>query len=146
MKKLEVFIVTAVVAFSVWFYRAHPLQPTVRIRNEVFAVDLAITPKEKERGLGGRERLVENKGMLFVYDHKERYPFWMKDMRFPIDIVWIEGKTIVDISKNVPAPRLPNEQLPIYRPIAPVDIVLELPAGTADRVGMTIGDKITIKS
>ena len=84
--------------------------------------------------------------MLFVYTNKERFPFWMRNMHFPIDILWIDDRTIVDISKNVPASDKPVNQLPIYHPTTPVDKVLELPAGTVDRVGIVIGDKVVIKS
>ena len=147
MKKLFIILILVSIALLVgWYYILHPLATTVTIRNTVFTVDVAITPKEKDVGLGFRKSLAENRGLLFVYTNKERYPFWMRDMRFPIDILWIDDRTIVDISKNVPVSDKPVNQLPIYRPTVPVDKVLELPAGTSDRVGITVGDKIIIKS
>jgi len=147
MKKL--IVITAILAigiFSLWYYTRHPLQTTVTVRNTTFIVDVAVTAKEKELGLGNRDSLAADHGMLFVYDHKEIFPFWMKNMRFPIDIIWIDDQTIVDISRNVPVSDKPVRDLPIYHPSMPIDKVLELPAGTSDRVGIIIGDKITIKS
>ncbi len=146
MKKLISIAVVLVGIFSIWFYSRHPLQTTVAVRNTTFIVDVAVTPKEKEVGLGNKKSLAADHGMLFVYDHKEVFPFWMKNMRFPIDIIWIDDRTIVDISKNVPVSDKPVTELPIYHPNVPIDKVLELPAGTTDRVGIIIGDKITIKS
>ena len=98
MKKL--IVITAIFAigiFSLWYYTRHPLQTTVSIRNKTFVVDVAVTAKEKELGLGNRDSLAADHGMLFIYDHKEVFPFWMKNMRFPIDIIWIDDQTIVDI-------------------------------------------------
>lgn len=146
MKKLIAGAAILIPLFSLWFYSRHPLQTTVTVRNTTFIVDVAIQAKEKEIGLGYRNSLAADHGMLFVYDHKEVFPFWMKNMRFPIDILWIEDRIIVDITKDVPPPASPAEQLPLYHPRVPVDKVLELPAGTADRVGIIIGDKIIIKS
>lgn len=147
MKKLIIILIVGTIGlFSLWFYTKHPLQTTVTVRNTTFIVDVAITAKEKEVGLGFRNSLAQNHGMLFVYTNKERYPFWMRNMWFPIDMLWIDDRTIVDISKNVPTSDKPVNQLPIYHPTVPVDKVLELPAGTVDRVGIVIGDKITIKS
>lgn len=146
MKKLIAGAAILITLFSLWFYSRHPLQTTVAIRNTTFIVDVAITAKEKEIGLGYRESLAADHSMLFVYDHKEVFPFWMKNMHFPIDIIWIDDRTIVDITKDVPPPANSAEQLPLYHPRVSVDKVLELPAGTVNRVGIIIGDKITIKS
>lgn len=146
MKKLIAIAAIVVGTFSFWFYSRHPLVTTVTIRNTIFTVDVAVTAKEKELGLGNRKSLAPDHGMLFVYDHKEVFPFWMKNMRFPIDIIWIDDKTIVDITKDVPLSTKPIEQLPIYHPVVPVNKVLELPTGTADRVGINIGDQVIIKS
>ncbi len=144
MKKIIFPSIVILLLASAFYYLRHPLQSTVTIRGTRFFVDLAITPKEKELGLGKRTNLPANHGMLFVYDHKERYSYWMKDMHIPIDILWIEDKKIVDISKNVPAPTTPEDKLPLYNPIIPVNTVLELPAGTSDKFGIVAGDKIEI--
>lgn len=146
MKKIFIIALLVIGSFTIWFYTRHPLVTNVTINNTVFTVDVAVTPKEKEIGLGFRESLGVNHGMLFVYTNKERYPFWMRNMRFPIDILWIDGRTIVDIMKNVPVSDKPYNLLPLYHPKLPVDNVLELPAGSADRIGIQIGQMITIKS
>ncbi len=147
MKKLIVVAgIFAIGVFSLWYYTRHPLVTTVTVRNTSFAVDVAVTRKEKEVGLGFRDSLAPDRGMLFVYDHKEVFPFWMKNMRFPIDIIWIDDRTIVDISKNVPVSDKPVGELPIYHPIVPVDKVLEVNAGVTDTYNIAIGDKVVIKN
>ncbi|MDP1723021.1 MAG: DUF192 domain-containing protein [Candidatus Gottesmanbacteria bacterium] len=146
MKKLIAIAIILVGIFSIWFYSRHPLQTTVTVRNTTFIVDVAVTAKEKEVGLGNRGSLTPDRGMLFVYDIKARYPFWMRNMHFPIDILWIDDRTIVDISKNVPTSDKPLNQLPIYHPNVPVDKILEVNAGLVDEYAITVGDKIVIKN
>jgi uncharacterized membrane protein (UPF0127 family) len=138
MNKTLFIILSIITLFTIWFYNRHPLVTQVSIGKHTFIVDIAITASEKEKGLGGRKNLEEGHGMLFPFDHKERYSFWMKDMRFPIDIVWIRDNNVIDITKNAPVATGPY--LPVYSPSSPANKVLELPAGTADKLGIKIGD------
>jgi len=140
MKKIILLILLFLTLFSFWHYRSHPLTAKVKINDAVLQVELAITAQEKERGLGGRRSLEANHGMLFVYDHQELYPFWMKNMRFPLDFIWISDKTVVDLTASVPPPE--TSQLPIYHPKVPVDKILEINAGEAERIGIKTGDKV----
>lgn len=142
MKKILIFLMALLATFTVWYYWRNPLITKVRIRNQVFLVDVAVTSKEKERGLGHRDSLPPNHGMLFVYPQKGSYTFWMKEMRFPIDIIWIDGKTVVDITQN--APMSTGTPLAEYRPKVAVDKVLEVNAGDVEKTGITIGDTMEI--
>ncbi len=142
MKKLIIFAVFALVAFTLWYYRQHPLSTRVKIRDHVFLVDVAVTPEDKERGLAYRDFLASDRGMLFIYDHKGQYDFWMKGMRFPLDFVWLDDKRVVDITANVPVAA--NGTLPAYHPKVPVNQVLEVPAGTIENIGITIGDTLEV--
>src|SRR4051812_1798797 len=63
----------------------------INIAGQHVVVDLATTPTTREQGLSGRAALPENHGMLFVFDTPGVYPFWMKDMNFPIDMIWISN-------------------------------------------------------
>lgn len=105
------------------------------------AVEVASTVKTRERGLSGRSGLGPDQGMLFVFLKSDTYSFWMKDMEFPIDILWINGQELVDITTDVQVPS-PGEEMPTYFPRSPVDKVLEVPAGYARthglRTGMTV--------
>lgn len=124
------------------YYTRNPLGPKIQIRDHVFHVELALTPKEQQQGLSGREKLQDKEGMLFVYQQKSQYQFWMKDMKFNLDFVWIDNNKVVDIMKNIPAPN-PGEQPIIITPKAPVNRILEVNAGTIDTVGIQIGDTVT---
>ena len=123
------------------YYRLNPLTPKVKVGKAVFTVDVAVIGAQKSKGLGGRISLDPNKGMLFPYDHTEQYEFWMKDMKFPLDFVWIRGKTVADIHERI-APPTSSEQPVIVKPKVAVDKVLELNAGTVAKYGINIGDSV----
>ncbi len=113
--------------------RAH----TVSIGTGSVFVTLAETQEERQRGLSGHLGLAENEGMLFVFQKEGTYSFWMKDMRFPIDIVWISNAAaVVHIEKNVSPSSYPQT----YSSQAPARFVLELPAGFTDAHNVRIGD------
>lgn len=102
------------------------------------SVDIARNAVERERGLSGRPSLEDGQGMLFVFPKPGRYAFWMKDMRFPIDIVWLRRGVIAAIAHDVPPPsrgRQPETRMPEVE----VDAVLEVPAGYAAAHGFGPG-------
>ncbi len=101
-------------------------------------VSIAVTEPARERGLSGRAGLGPNEGMYFVFQQPDRYGFWMKEMRFPIDIIWISNGQIADITTNLPVPG-PDGALPTYAPKVPIDRVLEVNAGFAEAHGLRIG-------
>ena len=118
--------------------------PQSAIINKVkINLELAKTDYEVARGLGYRDYLEIDKGMLFIFSRSDYYAFWMKDMRFSIDIIWIEGNTIVDISKNVSSePGVSLEKLKLYQPRQKANRVLEVNAGFSDKNNVKIGNKI----
>ena len=95
------------------------------------------------KGLGERDALPQDRGMLFLESQDVATTFWMKGMRFPLDIVWIDwAGRIVHLERNVPhQPGAPDNQLVIYRPASPARAVLELNAGQADTYGFQVGDQ-----
>lgn len=108
---------------------------------------LLITHDEKERqiGLSGRDSLPEDQGMIFQFPKEDYYGFWMKDMRFPIDIIYIDQGKIVTIYPNVPAPQSTNEIPPVLRPTQVADSVLEINAGQSAKNGFKVGDSVELK-
>jgi uncharacterized protein len=117
----------------------------IHLAGRSISFELADDPLEKQKGLSGRLLIEENQGMLFPFQVPDFPTFWMKDMNFPIDIVWIKGNEIVDISADVQAqPGVSEQELKVYSPRIPADRVLELKAGWAARNGLKIGDKIEI--
>ena len=88
------------------------------------------TPAELRRGLQGHPPLQSNEGMLFLMPGQEPASFWMKNVTFPIDIVFIRADARVDhIAPEVPP--CPAHPCPLYRSKGPVRYVLETPAGWA---------------
>lgn len=119
----------------------------VFIRGATFDVEVVKTPEGRKQGLSGREYLPELNGMLFIFEKPGSYSFWMKDMRFPIDILWLRDKRIVHLEKNVlpPAPETLDSEPKVYDPRTEVDMVLEVNAGMSDRAGISIGDEVILK-
>ncbi len=116
--------------------------PTATIREQKVSLEIARTPAEQARGLGYRDSLDWGRGMLFLYDEAHFYGFWMKGMRFDLDIVWIRENRIIDISHRVKhSPDGPGESA---RPREVADSVLEVPAGFASAVGWRVGDRVKL--
>lgn len=119
---------------------------SVTIRGTRVAVEIARTPEQQQLGLGRRDRLDWDTGMLFLYDEPGFYAFWMKEMRFDIDIVWIRGERIIGVSHRVPHPGAdaPGGNGPTLRPPELVDRVLEVPAGYAEAHRWGRGDRVLV--
>jgi uncharacterized membrane protein (UPF0127 family) len=118
----------------------------VRVGPHRLAAEVADNAQERRAGLSGRQRLGRDEGMLFVFDSPVTPAFWMKGMRFRIDILWLDGRRVVDVTRNVtPASwDADDAELRLYRPRAPVTHVLELRAGWAKRHGVRRGTSVAI--
>lgn len=125
----------------VLYYRSHPLVSKIKIRDAIYTVEVAATEAQKQKGLGGKASMPSDHGMLFSYDHKEQYNFWMRGMLFPLDFIWIDGNRIVDITENVPYPKY-GESPVVVKPDVEVDRILEINAGMVERLGITVGDTV----
>lgn len=119
-------------------------QRRIKINDVVIKVDVADTPQLRSRGLGGKDSLPLDQSMLFVFPEAKKYQFWMKGVKFPLDMIFIADAKIVDIIKNVPT--VPNgtndEGIIRYQSIIPVNMVLEVNAGFVDRHSIKIGDNV----
>lgn len=128
-----------------------PQLTTIRqviINDAKIKVEIADTQAKRSQGLGGRESLSDDEGMLFIFEKMDKYPFWMKELKFHLDFVWIRGEKVVDILTNISPPQAgqKDETLPIYQPKEPVDKVLEVNAGTVARLKIKVGDTVKIAS
>jgi len=119
--------------------------PQVTINNHIFNLEITKTEKEKEIGLAKYKNIPQNFGMLFTFEKPEYHSFWMKNMKFPIDIIFIRNNKIVTIFKNVSPPKSNNEQLLIYTPSQFSDTVLEINAGLSEKNKFKNGDLVRIK-
>jgi uncharacterized membrane protein (UPF0127 family) len=155
MKKIFILygaLVVIVLALIIWRVSASNFslpfisQSQAQINGQELRLMVVKDEKSRMKGLSGRRSLNENTGMLFVFDKKDTYGFWMKNMKFPIDIIYLDGNKVVDIKKNVPEPKSENADLPIYTPDQPANHVLEVNAGVADKLKITEGSTITFEN
>lgn len=143
MKKIFlVFILILFIGFLGYVFFNFPKTSTATIRNHTFFIDIARTQSEQEVGLAKYQTLPQNKGMYFPFDHADYYTFWMKNMHFPIDIIFINNGKIVTIYSNVQAEK--NYQEFLYKPTSPSNAILEISAGLSKKYGFKIGDPVII--
>ena len=121
---------------------SNPYSKEISIGGVVLTVETAQNDAERAQGLSGRQSLPEGSGMVFLFDKPDRYSFWMKDMNFALDFIWLSKDQEVEITPQVPAP---SAQVPIpatIRPSQPVTAVIEVPAGWAIKSNIKVGDKV----
>ncbi len=121
--------------------QAHKQFVDLTLNHQLIKAELASTSAQQARGLSYRDHLPIDHGMLFVFKRYFKPSFWMKGMRFPLDIIWLDNDIIVDITPNIPPPQ-PNQPLERYTPKQPVNYVLELNAGSVSNYGLKVGDHI----
>jgi uncharacterized membrane protein (UPF0127 family) len=121
-----------------------PTKSNATLRDIPLVVEIAQTTKQWEKGLSGRSDLGDLDGMLFVFSHYHVPIFWMKDMTFPIDMIWISGGKVVDITLSAKVET--GDKLPTYSPRVPVNMILETRAGWVEENGITLGDSLVINN
>lgn len=114
---------------------------TIALKGVIIKVEIADTSEERTRGLSGNAGLAEDEGMLFVFNEDAPHTFWMKDMRFAIDIIWISRDgAVVHVEENV----APESYPAVFAPRNEARYVVELPAGWSQRHDVSIGDRVTL--
>ena len=119
-------------------------QKIITINGHKLTVEVATRAEDMAQGLGDRDSLSKKRGMLFVYQDSGFYGFWMRHMRFPLDIIWFKDGKAVDIAYNMPAPKNIVEIPFAHEPIAKADTVLEINSGQAKALGIKIGSELKI--
>ena len=118
---------------------------SVHIGDSVFRVVTAITPVDRTLGLSGRSSMPLNTGMLFVFETEEKFEFWMKDMEFSLDLIWIDSDCYVtDLTKNAPPADNDSDVSDIisYAPKNPAQYVLEINGGLVEILGIKEGEPV----
>lgn len=121
-------------------------QTQIQVGLSLLNIEVADSPQERVKGLGNRESMASNSGMLFLFDSAQKYQFWMKGMKFPLDIIFINEGKVVDFLKNVPNPKQNQKEadLPLFSPSTTIDMVLEVNAGFIESNGINIGDSVSL--
>ncbi len=116
----------------------------LKIKDTVIQIDVADTTALRAQGLGGREVIPDDYGMLFIFPETKKHRFWMKGMKTNIDMIFIRQAKVVDMLANVPKPSqgVKDENLPIYEPIVPIDMVLETQSGFIAKHSIQVGDQV----
>ncbi len=111
----------------------------------ILTVEVVNTAHSTTQGLSGRSE-IGAEGMLFIFPTSENRYFWMKDMQFDLDMIWINNNIVVAISKNVPKPPqdTPDNRLETYSPNQDADMVLEVNAGDAEKFNIQPGDVVQL--
>jgi len=113
----------------------------ITINNQSFKVAVADSQRKWEIGLSETKSLQKDQGMIFLFDKSDYYSFWMKNMKFPIDIIYINNDTIVTIKNNVQL--IKDKENPIiYSSTQPANKVLEIQAGLSEKYNFKKGDKV----
>ena len=119
---------------------------TIFMPNGVLVAEVADTKASRELGLSGREMLRPNEGMLFVFETPGRYGFWMKDMKFPLDIVWInQNGVVVFVEKNFTPESYLQNTPKVVTNNNDASYVLEMNNGRAEEYGLFLGAKVKIE-
>ncbi len=115
---------------------------TVTINSATFSVKLVITPEEQRVGLGGATHMPSNEGMLFLYDKPIYSSFWMRGMKFPLDIIFILDDKVVGVFENLPPAEDTDTNPPSWGRNLLSDRVLEINAGLSRKYGIKVGDRV----
>lgn len=145
-KRPAVVVALLVVVAALWTVVGVTTQdegsPLLHAGNRTYTLEVAVDATQHAKGLGGRESLPHDAGMLFVFDMPGAYCFWMKDMQFAIDIIWLDDTyKVVHLEQNVSPKTHPSS----FCPTQQARYVLELNAGEAKRSGISQGKTLDIR-
>jgi len=146
MKKAVIILAIAVgltvLAFAANYFNKDQSLKTIealKIGAVTFNVEVADTDAKRTQGLSGREGLAEDQGMLFVFDKEGYYGFWMKDMKFPVDMIWLsKDKKVTHIENDVSPQTYPE----VFNSPAPSLYVLEVSAGFSAKNNIQVGELV----
>ena len=121
----------------------HASGPVAELKGRRFDIEIVADDESRARGLMFRDSMPADHGMLFLFDDMQPRVFWMKNTHIPLDILYFDQEyKLVSVQQRVPPCR--SDPCAQYPSAGPARYVLELNAGTADRLGVKPGDKLTV--
>jgi len=148
MQRTHVFVLVGVLlaGFVGWRVMSDVGQADITILGASLQVPVADTFMEQRVGLGKYDEPedVPGGGLLFVFDEEDERTFWMKGMAFDLDVVWIRDGKVVAVQEDIPAPKKGEDPVSFTSEPLPIDMALELPAGSVDQLGILAGMPITV--
>lgn len=113
-------------------------QATLKLSGSSYHMTVLREQAELQKGLSGTDKLPEGRAMVFVFPNDGKWGIWMKDMKYPIDIVWLNSdREVVHTVRNAQPSSYPKT---IFKPDVDSRYVIELPSGTIERTGITKGE------
>jgi uncharacterized membrane protein (UPF0127 family) len=149
---LDIFIIIILFFTGFYFYTQYwdsikyaffgpEVQYTIYLGSKALNVTIADEPEERIQGLSGVTSLTDFNGKLFIFDTDEKHGIWMKDMLFPIDIIWIDKNLmVIDIAENVDPSTYPR----VYAPKNSARFALEVNAFFVSTTKIAIGDRLVL--
>ncbi len=136
-----VVLAAALAGSLLWFFAPRPYAHAVLPTGEQWRLEVARKSEDLVKGLSGRPNLPPGRGLLMDFSRDGYHGIWMKDMNFPIDIIWLDsGFSVVKIQERAQ----PSDYPRVYVPPVPARYVLEVPAGAAAR--LKAGDKLRLET
>jgi uncharacterized membrane protein (UPF0127 family) len=119
--------------------------PLTLPKGQQIRVEVLTKKQDMMRGMMFRESLAPDRGMLFIHGSAGLYPYWMYQVRIPLDIIWIDmSKQVVEISPNTPACKSASaKDCESYGGHKTAVYILELPGGSSEKFGIGVGDRVT---
>ena len=153
--RYKYFFIAAVLAWAVIFtairfYNSSNILPSqdasasfALVGGAKIFVEVATSTAAIQTGLSGRTSLDADRGMIFVFPKPDKYRFWMPDMNFPVDIIWINGDKVIGITK-IASNEFDSTNPVFYAPSNPARYVLEVNAGFIENRNINIGDEVVL--
>ena len=142
--KRAIIALAVIVGVGYLLWQMNDQQQTMRLHGNTFHVTIVKDSDELQRGLSGTTNLPDGRGMLFVFPRDYTWAIWMKDMNYPIDIVWMDSNAnVIYMVKNAQPSSYPKTQ---FTPDKNARYVIELPSGTIEKTGIQVGDPAGLPS
>lgn len=140
-KVILLFVIVFLLLSLFYFFSMKKESAYLLINQEKINLTVLDNDKTRIKGLSGADKLSENSAMFFVFDQIGDYGIWMKDMKFPIDIIWISDEYVINhIEKNISPDTYPK----VFRSNIKSKYVMELNANFVDKYNLSVGDKLNI--
>ena len=133
-----------IVLGSWWLYKQTRVRDgfvEVKVGEAKLHVIVRDTMEGRSKGLSGVEKLKSDEGMLFVFPVVAKYSFWMKEMKFDLDFIWIRNNKVVDITEGVKAE---GGETTMVKPKVPVNKVLEVNSCFVEKNVIKVGDRVNV--
>ena len=140
--KPALFILGTLAVIVVPLLAYKPPTNTLFLDQQEYTLEIAASGAERKKGLGGRATIAANEGMLFVEPTPNIACFWMKDMNFSIDIIWLDDKKII---RNLEERVSPKTYPKSFCPKTKTKYVVELPSGSIDKHELLVGQKLPLQ-